>query len=216
MNFLASLAAGGARLGLSAFSFAGKHWRAIAIAVPILVLAIMLHVRTGQRNEARLERDQARAATRLVEAELTAFAANVRATAAAVQRTYAQNALRVEREQAQATEEVSHDYQTRISDLHRRVAALQLRTGAGAQAAADPGGAAGDRYSALPDAAGGSDASAAQAGLPATGLSLADAVVATEQAIQLDELISWVQRQQTIVRTPATSAEPPAAAAAPH
>lgn len=188
----------------AAGAFFAKHWRVIAAVVPILVLALTLHIRTGQRDDARQERD-------LIAAQAVAFAADVRATAERVRSTYAQNALRVEREQTQVTEEVSDEFQARIADLHRRVAALRLRTSPGG---ADPGGAAGDRHPGFPDAAGGTDAAAAQAGLPAPGLSLQDAIVATEQAIQLDELIRWLTRQMAIVRTPAKSAEPPAAAAA--
>jgi hypothetical protein len=204
---VASFAPGPVGMAAKAASFIGRHWRLIAAAIPIIVLSIMLVVRTGQRNHARLERDAARAEVGRVVAEAARFAADVRATAERVRSTYAANALRVEREQSQVTEEVSHEYQTRIVDLNRRVAALRLRA-AGASGA-NPGGAAGDRYPALPDAAGGSDAAAAQAGLPAPGgLPLDDAITATEQAIQLDELIRWVQRQAAIVRTP-----PPAAPA---
>src|ERR1043165_641736 len=210
---LAAFAPGPIGAAAKVASFVGRHWRLILTATVIAALGIMLAIRTGQRNHARVERDQARAETRLVRAEFATFAAQVRATAERVRSTYAQNALRVEREQSQVTEEVSHDYQTRIADLNRRVAALRLRTAPGG---ANHGGPGGDRYPGLPDAAGRFDAAAAQAGLPAAelgagGLSLEDAIIATEQAIQLDELIRWVRRQEAIVRTPATSTSAPAA-----
>lgn len=179
-------------LGRAALTFGLKHWKVILVGATIALLSIMLFIRTGQR-------DVARAQTRAAIAEMHAFADRVSAATAQVQQTYAANALRVEREQTQINEEVSDAYQSRIADLNRRVAALRLRAGT---AAADPGGTGTGGYAGLPDAAGGAHATAPEAGLPASGLALEDAIIATEQAIQLDELQNWLRRQQAINREP--------------
>lgn len=198
-----------ASFGRAALTFGAKHWKLILVGAGVALLAIMLLIRTHQRDDARHQRDTARAETRAAIAEMHAFADRVRAATAQVQRTYAANALRVEREQNQISQEVSDAYQTRIADLNGRAAALRLR--AGGAATADPGGAGAGRNAGLPDAAGGAHATAAQNGLPAGGgLALEDAIVATEQAIQLDELQGWLRRQQAIVRTPPPEAAAPA------
>ncbi|HEY5713306.1 MAG TPA: hypothetical protein VIT38_15530, partial [Allosphingosinicella sp.] len=116
------------------------------------------------------------------------FAAQVRAAAEHIRADMAARALDVERRQTQVTKEVSNEYQNRIRDLDRRVAALRLRE---RTAAENPGGAGRPAgLPVLPDAAGGPDAAAGD-----HGLSLQQRVIATEQAIRLEELQNWVRRQ---------------------
>ncbi|WP_129792559.1 hypothetical protein [Sphingosinicella sp. CPCC 101087] len=180
-------------------AFVAAHWRAIAIAVPVVLLAALLWIRTDQRDDARLERDQARAEAALERAERKAFAEKVRATAEQLRGAAAATALRVERVQDQVTEEVSHAYQIRLAELRERVAALQLLERQSGADRAHPGRGA-DAMPGLPGAAGGPDDPAAAPGLPAFGLEAA--AIATAQAIQLDELQRWIRRQQAIDRTP--------------
>lgn len=116
----------------------------------------------------------------------------IRGATATFRANHAARVLGIERAQDRVTQESDRDYQNRIDDLRRRIAALQLR----ASASTDPGGAGGAREpAAIPGAAGEPHAPASQAGLPPE-----DAIIATEQAIQLDELQRWVRRQLEVTR----------------
>ncbi|MGR4892264.1 hypothetical protein ACIPPQ_14650 [Sphingopyxis sp. LARHCG72] len=99
----------------------------------------------------------------------------------------------VEERQAEESERIAHDYEARIADARAR-AAVSLRTQA---AAADQGGRGGAPVSGVPDPARRVGEATCEAGLPAA-LDAADALIATEQAIQLDALIDWVGAQSRI------------------
>lgn len=99
------------------------------------------------------------------------------------------NKAQAERRQAEETRRISDDYEARIADVRARAAA-SLRSQA---AAADQGGRGSPPVPGLPDPALVADAAACQG-----GLSAADALIATEQAIQLDELINWVEAQAAV------------------
>ncbi|MBU7589237.1 MAG: hypothetical protein KAF42_08500 [Sphingopyxis terrae] len=107
-----------------------------------------------------------------------------------------ENKRLVEAQQAAESRRISDDYQARIDNARARAAAAGLRVQA---APADQGGRGEPPMPGLPDPARGIDAAACEARLPA-GLSAADALIATEQAIQLDELINWVAAQAAIDR----------------
>jgi signal transduction histidine kinase len=96
-------------------------------------------------------------------------------------------AARVRAEQAQINQRISDDLQTRLAAA--RAYAEQLRR----QAAATPGdsgrGAAAP-VPAIPAAPRRADQAAGQGRLP-----VADGLIATEQAIQLDALIKWIEQQ---------------------
>ena len=179
-----------------------RHWRAVAAGAAILLLTILVAVRTGERDHARRDLAAERAASAL-------FAEQVRASAARIRADMAARALDAERRQNRISEEVSNDYQARISDLNRRVAALRLRAGTSAAGAGGTRGPA--RMSGLSGAARGPDAAAGEDGLPAgpldrlgtggSALAFDDAVIATEQAIRLEALQDWVRRQAA-ARTP--------------
>jgi hypothetical protein len=138
-------------------------------------------------------RDEARANDKLFRAEQAAHAATVasyRAAAEQARREDAENLARVEAEQASINERTEHDFQSRIASA--RASARRLREQAGAaQADSRTGGAA--PVPAVPAAA---DAIAEAAG--EDRLPRSDALIATEQAIQLDELIKWVKAQAEV------------------
>lgn len=102
------------------------------------------------------------------------------------------NKIAVERRQAEESRRIADDFEARIADARARAAASGVR---GQAAAADQGGRGSAPVPGVPDTARGADAPACQA-----GLSPADALIATEQAIQLDELINWVITQSRIPR----------------
>jgi hypothetical protein len=99
------------------------------------------------------------------------------------------NKARVEAEQKAITERTSREYEARIADA--RATAQRLRDNL--KAAGNPSG---PRAAPLPGT--GSPASGADEAPAHPGLSLDERLVATEQAIQLDELISWVERQTKV------------------
>lgn len=125
------------------------------------------------------ERDEA---VRVLELQVATY--RMAAEQAKAEQTAA--ARSIEQKQNEVTHNASTDYQ-------QRIVAVRLR----AQAAADSRPASSGDLSGVPDSACGLDAAAPQAGLPS------DALIATEQAIQLDELQAWVRAQAAIDREPA-------------
>ncbi len=115
---------------------------------------------------------------------------NIRAAADQARRADAANAARVRAANAAINERSLNDYENRIAAA--RAGAERLRRNAGT-ASADHGGGGATAVPELPTAPG----ELAQA--PGKGrLPPADALIATEQAIQLDELIKWVRRQSAV------------------
>ena len=95
----------------------------------------------------------------------------------------------------------AHGYAGPMRQLPPAIAErLRLRPQAAANSS--PRGTA--SMSGLSAAAGGPTQTAVQDGLPSQ-----DALTATEQAIQLDELIKWVRRQAAVDNNPAAVASPP-------
>lgn len=155
-----------------------------------LCLALLLLL---QKGETRHWRKQSGRYEQLYHAQAEAHAGTVasyRAAAAAARAADRAAAERVSAEQRAINERTSRDYESRLAAA--RAAADRLRSQA-RTAAADPrpGGAA--PVPGLSAAPGGIAQAAGQ-----DGFSIAERLTATEQAIQLDELIKWVRRQATV------------------
>lgn len=135
-------------------------------------------------------RDQARANAGLYRAEQAAHAATVasyRSAAEQARRADAETVARVKAEQAAINERTTHDFESRIAAA--RATAGRLREQAGA-AATDPSSGGAAPVPGVSIAAGGTAQAAGENRLPGS-----DRLIATEQAIQLDELIKWVKSQ---------------------
>lgn len=157
----------------------------VAIALTVLLLI--------QKGETRHWRKQSGQFEQLYDSERSTFAgtvANYRAAAAQARDADAANLQRVAAEQRAINERTQNDYQTRIASAHAVAERLRLQAAAGA---ADPRSGRAADLPRLPVAAGGASEGAGQDRLPD-----ADALTATEQAIQLDELIKWVRRQHAL------------------
>jgi hypothetical protein len=147
------------------------------------------------------ERDRAQVQTGAVRAAFAGTVANFRAASAAAQRAAEANVERVEAEQAAITQEITNDYENRLAAARSR--ADELR-GAASRTTADPRGADAAGLSGSGAAASSADAAPADPRLPSACpadrvcLTLDEALTATEQAIQLDALISWVERQAAV------------------
>ena len=151
----------------------------------VLLLALLVHDRN--RWKAKTE-DYAE----LLAGERAAHAAtvaNVRAAAEQARTADATNAARVKAEQAAINERTTNEFEDRIAAA--RAAAGRVRTDNQAAVAAGTG-----RTAPMPglSTAAGRPAQAAGEG----GLSRPDKLTATEQAIQLDELIKWVRAQAAV------------------
>jgi hypothetical protein len=147
-----------------------------------LLLALLIHDRNHWKAKTAHYAE-------LLAAERGAHSATVagyRAAAVQARAADAANAARVRADQAAINERTADDYQNRIA-VSRAAAGSMRRTAA---AAANPGSGGATPVPGLPAAAGGASQSAGEDRLPNS-----DALIATEQAIQLDELINWVKAQ---------------------
>jgi hypothetical protein len=156
---------------------------AVSLALAVLLVVQKVETRHWKKQSAGFEQRYLQ--------EQTAFAgtvANYHAAAETARAADKATAARVAAEQRAITERTSDDFEARLAAARARAQQLRLRS----QAAADPGA---RRSASLPglSATAGSPADTAQNRLPP-----ADALTATEQAIQLDELIKWVKAQAQI------------------
>lgn len=154
-----------------------------------LALAILLVI---QKGETRHWKKQSEGFEQLYRQSETAFAetaANVRAAADVARAADRANAERVAAAQTAINERTAHDFEARLAVA--RAVAQRLRVQP--EASADPGAGRTTSMPRLPVAPGG----AAQ-GPVQDRLSVTDALTATEQAIQLDELIKWVRSQAAV------------------
>jgi hypothetical protein len=173
-------------------------YRILGAALAAAALLWLVHSRDRWRDRARseeqlyLQEQAAHAAT----------VANYRAAAEQARIEDAANLARVKADQAAISERTANDFESRIASA--RAAARRLREQAAAPAT-DPGSGGATQVPGLPAAAPGAAQAAGE-----DRLSTADRLTATEQAIQLDELIRWV-RQQHAVRVDSMSGERPEA-----
>lgn len=159
----------------------------LALCALLSVLLCIEQRRTGrwreeaQRTAVSLKAEQATAAQTL---------ANYRAAAAAARAADAANIQRVTTEQSAINQRSSDDFEARISDARARAGRLQQQAAA-AEAHSGSGGAA-----PMSGLSAGAQATAGTAGQDR--LPLADRLTATEQALQLDALIKWVNAQSSV------------------
>lgn len=156
----------------------------LRIALPVLC-AIGLAIAIGAAGRFRAERDASRAS-------VWAFIERARAATEKARRADLENTNRVRAEQDAISRKVVTDYEEQLAAVRAR--ADRLRRDAAAATAADRRGSA-----AVPgtgDAAATLGASTGEGRLPP--LSDDDALIATEQALQLTALIDWVEAQSAV------------------
>jgi signal transduction histidine kinase len=167
---------------------------AASFALAILLVLAKAETHHWKKQSAQFER-----LYRAEQGALAGTVANYRAAAEQAQAADEANAERVAAEQRSINQRSAHDFETRLAAA--RTAAQRLRAGS---APADPRSRAGAPVPGLAAATAGAAQAAGQDGLPD-----ADALIATEQAIQLDELIKWVRAQAKVDNSAPTSASPP-------
>ena len=174
---------------LRGFGFVKQAFRALlglvtryplqcALAVAIVACAWLWRANSGLQDAIKTER--------AAHAQTVANFKKAQADAEAVQ---AHNLARVAKSQKDVTDETLDDYNRRVADLRARYKRLLDQGNRSASGNPD--------LPAVPNATSGTDAAAQQDGLPA-----ADALTASEQALQLDALITWVERQSKVKTSP--------------
>lgn len=179
--------------------------QAIAGVGVSLCLAILL---VTQKVETRYWKKQSGQFEQLYRGEQSAFAttvANYRTAAEAARAADLAAAQRAAAEQQAINQRSENALETRLADARARAAAVaeRLRVDAAA-AAADPGRRADAPMPGLPAAPSRPAQAAVEDRLPPP-----DALAATEQAIQLDELIKWVKAQAKVDNNAPAVASPP-------
>ena len=160
-------------------AFHMRNWQAVLGAAAVAILAALLAIRTGQRDDARatLERERL---------EHLLFAERVRAKAEEITRRFIEHARRVERDQNRVTQEVSREYQARLAAL-RADYERRLRPPVGS----DPGGPGRPQVPGLPDAPGRPDGAAPPASFE---------FACRANSLQLEYLQAWIRQQLKVER----------------
>ncbi len=161
-------------------------YRVLGIAAAAAALLWLVQSRDRWRDEARANEKSFRAA----QAAHAATVANYRATAERARRDDAANAARVRDGQQRINERTRTDYESRIASARAR--AERLRVEAAASAARSRAG-GNSPVPGLPAASRGASEASREDRFPHS-----DRALATEQAIQLDELIRWVREQSAV------------------
>jgi hypothetical protein len=157
----------------------------VGIAIAVILCALLI----VQKIETRHWKKQSAQFEQLYRGEVRAHAqtvSNYRAAAKQARAADKANAERVKAEQAAINERTNDDLQARLADARARYERLRQS----AQAPSNPGG---GRTAPVPGVRAPASGPAQSAGQDR--LSDSDRLIATEQAIQLDELINWVKRQ---------------------
>ena len=174
----------------------------VGLAVSLALFGLLLL----QKGETRYWRTQSGQLEQLYRGEQAAFAgtvANYRVAAEAARRADRAAAERVAAEQRTISERTNDAFQRRLADARAHAERLRLDTRSATADSRSRGDAAMPALSAAP---GGSHQTADQNGLPPE-----DRLTATEQAIQLDELIRWVELQAKVDNgRPAVTSSPEA------
>lgn len=159
-----------------------RTWGLISAGLLIAVLFAMLQIRTGERNRAV---EQAAA----TQAAFDQTVASYRAARDQARRDDELNTMRVGKQQAAISKDVTDEYTQRIADL-RADFAERVRA---AQARANPGSGGSPAVPGVASPAGRADEAPRDPGLPSR-----QALIASEQAEQLVALQAWVKRQSAV------------------
>lgn len=175
-------------------------WQGIAGVAVALALSILLAI---QKVETRHWKKESGSFEQLYRQEQSAFAttvANYRLAADQARAADQANVARVTADQAAITERTANEYQVRIAAA--RAESQRLRSGT--QAAADSSARRNPPVPGLSATSGRVAQGAGEDEFPA-----GDTLTATEQAIQLDELIKWVRAQAAVDNNSPAATNPP-------
>ena len=158
-----------------------------------LALGILLLVQNGETNHWKTQSTHFEQLYGQEQSALTDTVVNYRAAAEAARAADRANIVHVTAQQRAISERTANDFEARLAAAHSRAQRLREQT---ASASADPGRGRAADMPGVSAAAGGIAQGASENGLPDP-----DRELATEQAIQLDELIKWIRAQAQVDRT---------------
>jgi hypothetical protein len=176
------------------------NWQGIAGVAATAGLAVLLLVQKGETNHWK---KQSASFEKLYHQDQAAFATTVadyRAAADQARAADQANATRVAAEQLTINERIEHDFEARLAAARTDARRLRIET----DAAADTGAGRSAPLPGLPTSPGGPSQATRE-----DRLSRSDALTATEQSIQLDELIKWVRSQAAVDNDPEAVSSPP-------
>ena len=153
-----------------------------------ICLALLLVLQKGETHHWKKQSGHFEQLHHDEESALAVTVANYRAAADGARAADRAATERVAAEQRAINERTQNEYETRLADARARALRLQLQA---RTAAPHPGSRGSAAVPGLPPAAVRPPQAAGQDGLP-------DRLTATEQAIQLDELIKWVKAQAVV------------------
>ena len=153
------------------------------------VLAILFVIQKVETSHWRKQSDQFEQLYRDQQAAFSATVSNYRTAAAAARAADRAAAQRAAVEQRALNERTEHDFEARLADARTRAERLRVGNAPGT----DLRSCGTASLSSLSSAAQDADGAASE-----DRLSRSDALTATEQAIQLDELIEWVKAQAAL------------------
>lgn len=159
-----------------------------------LCLAALLVIQKGETRHWRKQSGQFELLYRSEQAAFAGTVANYRAAAEAARAADKAAAERARAEQAAINERTIDAFQTRLADARARAERLRQQT---SSRAADRGPIGTAPVPGLSAASSAITQVAREDGLPHS-----DRLIATEQAIQLDELIKWVKAQAKVSAEP--------------
>jgi hypothetical protein len=154
-----------------------------------LCLALLLVLQKGETRHWKKQSAQFEQLYRSEQGAFAATVANYRAAAETARAADEANAERAATEQRTINQRSENVLETRLADARARSDRLRARS----QAAAGPGTRPSAPVPGLSPAPGSPSQAAREDRLP-----VADALTATEQAIQLDELIKWTKAQAEV------------------
>ena len=155
-----------------------------------LSLGLLLVLQKGETHHWKKQSSQFEQLYHSEQASFSETVANYRAAAGQAKEADKANAERAAAEQRSISERTSNEFESRLAAA--RAAAQRLRA-SGSAAAADPRARAGAPVPRVSTAAARPAQAAGKDQFPAS-----DSLTATEQAIQLDELIKWVRQQHSV------------------
>ncbi|MEO6582392.1 MAG: hypothetical protein ABIN68_06255 [Sphingomicrobium sp.] len=161
----------------------------LGIAASLLLLGLFA-VKAGEARHWRKQSGRYEQFYLAEQGARAATVANYRAAAETARAADIANIGRVAAAQRQVSERTTHDLETRLAAARAHAQRLQLAQTAAATAQRS------GRAEAVPAA--GPAAGPARGAAEEDGFPVADRLIATEQAIQLDELIRWVNAQAKV------------------
>lgn len=172
----------------------------VIMSVPLLMHQFVIDPKLrGERDAATALQEKAEGELMREQAVHAQIVAQYRQRAAEAAAADAANLLRVRGEQDTITQEISDDYQAKLAAARNRAAELDRRLRiANTPARTDPGSGSGAPVSGLSASTERTAEAAAQERFSDAGMSLSDRLLATEQAIQLNALIDWVEAQSQV------------------